>query len=62
MRLPALARTTHKWFALILAIQAVFWTLSGVYMTAVHIDIIHGGTYDNFDIIHTHGSSVMAFV
>jgi hypothetical protein len=24
------------------AVQAVFWTLSGVYMTAVHIDIIHG--------------------
>ena len=25
-----------------MAIQAVFWTLSGLYMTAVHIDIIHG--------------------
>lgn len=42
MRLPALARTTHKWFALIVAIQAVLWTLSGLYMTAVHIEIIHG--------------------
>ena len=42
MRLPALARTTHKWLALIIAVQAVFWTLSGLYMTAVHIDIIHG--------------------
>lgn len=42
MRLPALARTTHKWLALIIAIQAVFWTLSGLYMSAVHIDIIHG--------------------
>jgi hypothetical protein len=42
IRLPALARTTHKWLALIIAVQAVFWTLSGVYMTAVHIDIIHG--------------------
>jgi len=42
MRLPALARTSHKWLALILAIQAVFWTVSGLYMTAVHIDIIHG--------------------
>lgn len=42
MRWPALARKTHKWLALIVAIQAVFWTLSGVYMTAVHIDIIHG--------------------
>lgn len=42
MRLPALARTTHKWLALIVAIQAVLWTLTGIYMTAVHIDIIHG--------------------
>ena len=42
MRLPFLARTTHKWFALVVAIQAVLWMLSGIYMTAVHIDIIHG--------------------
>lgn len=42
MRLPALARTTHKWLGLIIAVQAVFWTLSGLYMSAVHIDIIHG--------------------
>ena len=42
MRWPALARSTHKWIALVVAIQAVFWTLSGIYMTAVHIDIIHG--------------------
>jgi len=42
MRWPAIARTTHKWLALIVALQAVLWTLSGLYMTAVHIDIIHG--------------------
>ena len=42
MRLPALARTTHKWLALIIAIQAVFWMLSGLYMSVIHIDIIHG--------------------
>lgn len=42
MRWPALARTTHKWLGLVIAIQAVLWTLSGVYMTAIHIDIIHG--------------------
>lgn len=42
MRRPLLARTTHKWLALVVAIQAVLWTASGVYMTAVHIDIIHG--------------------
>ena len=42
MRLPALARKTHKWLALIIGVQAVFWTISGVYMTAIHIDTIHG--------------------
>ncbi len=42
MRLPALARKTHKWLALIMGVQAVFWTISGLYMTAVHIDTIHG--------------------
>src|SRR3989344_5279059 len=42
MRLPALARTSHKWLGLLLAIQAVFWTAGGLYMTAGHFDIIHG--------------------
>ena len=42
IRLPALARSTHKWLALFVAVQAVLWTLGGIYMTAVHIDIIHG--------------------
>jgi hypothetical protein len=42
IRLPALARSTHKWLALFVAIQAVLWTLGGLYMTVVHLDIIHG--------------------
>ncbi len=42
LRLPALARQTHKWLSLIIGVQAVLWTLSGLYMTAIHIDIIHG--------------------
>jgi hypothetical protein len=42
MRLPALARKTHKWLALIIGVQAILWTISGLYMTAIHIDIIHG--------------------
>ena len=41
-RLPLLARRTHKWLALFVGVQALIWTLSGLYMTAVHIDIIHG--------------------
>ncbi|WP_293480592.1 PepSY domain-containing protein [Phenylobacterium sp.] len=42
IRLPALARSTHKWLALFVGLQAVLWTAGGIYMTAVHIDIIHG--------------------
>ncbi|ATC24407.1 MULTISPECIES: PepSY domain-containing protein [Caulobacter] len=42
IRWPAWARKTHKWLALIIGVQALFWMLSGLYMTAVHIDIIHG--------------------
>jgi hypothetical protein len=37
-----LSRRTHKWIVLIVGVQALIWTLSGVYMTSVHIDIIHG--------------------
>lgn len=42
IRWPLLARRFHKWLALFVGIQAVIWTLSGLYMTAIHIDIIHG--------------------
>lgn len=42
IRWPLLARRFHKWLAILVAAQTVIWTLSGLYMTAVHIDIIHG--------------------
>ena len=42
MRLPMVARTIHKWLGLLVGLQVVIWTLSGAYMVAVHIDIIHG--------------------
>lgn len=42
MRWPAIARKFHKWLALIIGVQALFWVGGGLYMTAVHIDIIHG--------------------
>ena len=42
MRLPSLARSTHKWLALVVGLQVVIWTLTGLYMTVVHIDVIHG--------------------
>lgn len=41
-RTPLLSRRIHKWLALLVGLQAVLWTLGGVYMTIIHIDIIHG--------------------
>ena len=35
-------RKYHKWIALVIGVQAVIWCVSGLYMTSIHIDIIHG--------------------
>ncbi len=35
-------RRCHKWIALVVGVQALLWMASGVYMTVVPIDIIHG--------------------
>jgi len=35
-------RKTHKWLALLAGIQVLIWSISGLYMTVVDIDIIHG--------------------
>jgi uncharacterized iron-regulated membrane protein len=42
IRWPLIVRRTHKWLALVVGVQALLWTLTGMYMVAVHIDIIHG--------------------
>ena len=42
MKAIKLSRKIHKWFALIVGIQLFLWALSGFYMVAVNIDIIHG--------------------
>ena len=42
MRLHIAARKTHKWLGLFVGLQVVIWSLSGLYMTIVHIDTIHG--------------------
>lgn len=42
MRTHVIARKTHKWLGLLLGLQVVIWSLSGLYMTVVHIDTIHG--------------------
>jgi hypothetical protein len=42
MRTHVIARKTHKWLGLFIGLQVVIWSLSGLYMTVVHIDMIHG--------------------
>jgi uncharacterized iron-regulated membrane protein len=42
MKLAFWSRRLHKWLGLLVGLQALLWMASGVYMTAVSIDIIHG--------------------
>ncbi len=35
-------RRWHVWLALLVGVQAAIWTVSGLYMTAISIDTIHG--------------------
>lgn len=42
IRWPLVIRRTHKWLALVVGVQALLWTLTGLYMVTVHIDTIHG--------------------
>lgn len=36
------ARRAHKWIALVVGVQSLLWMLSGLYMTVISINIIHG--------------------
>lgn len=42
MNLPFWVRRAHKWIALVIGVQALLWMISGVYMTAISLDVIHG--------------------
>ena len=42
MKAAAWSRKLHKWLALAVGIQAFLWMASGLYMTAISIDVIHG--------------------
>ncbi len=37
-----IARKAHKWLGLLIGVQVVIWSVSGLYMTVVHIDTIRG--------------------
>lgn len=43
-------RRTHKWIGLFIGLQALLWMISGVYMTVISLDIIHGD-----HLAHTRG-------
>lgn len=36
------ARRVHKWIGLVVGVQALLWMISGVYMTSISLNIIHG--------------------
>ncbi|TWI11518.1 PepSY domain-containing protein [Aerolutibacter ruishenii] len=36
------ARKAHKWIGLVIGVQALLWMISGLYMTVISIDVIHG--------------------
>lgn len=42
MKPALLARRLHKWLGLLIGLQALLWMASGLYMTAISIDVIHG--------------------
>lgn len=42
MNLPFWVRRGHKWIGLIIGVQALLWMVSGVYMTAISLEVIHG--------------------
>ena len=42
MKLPVWVRRTHKWIGLVIGLQALLWMISGVYMTVISLEIIHG--------------------
>ncbi len=49
------ARRAHKWIGLVVGVQALLWMLSGVYMTVVPLDVIHGD-----HLAHVHGEPLPA--
>ena len=42
MKTASLSRKAHKWLFLFVGVQALLWTLSGVYMVIMDLDFIHG--------------------
>lgn len=41
-KLMSIIRKLHRWLALIVGVQLLLWTVSGLYMTAVPLHLVHG--------------------
>lgn len=44
MKAARYSRLGHRWLALVVGVQLVAWTVSGLYMVVVDLDFIHGDT------------------
>ena len=42
MKLSLLSRSLHKWLALFVGLQLLVWAVTGFYMVAIDLDLIHG--------------------
>lgn len=42
MNKKLLIRKTHRWLAIVIGLQLLFWTLSGAYFSLVHISTVRG--------------------
>ena len=51
------ARRAHKWTALVIGVQALLWMISGLYMTIISIDVIHGD-----HLAHSHAEPLSSSV
>lgn len=42
MSAARISRLTHRWLAVVIGVQLLVWTASGLYMTSMDLDFIHG--------------------
>ena len=45
MKLNKLNRKIHRYLGIIIGVQFLFWTISGLYFSWTNLDDIHGDTF-----------------
>ena len=53
-------RKTHRYLGLLLGIQFLFWTVSGLYFSWTNLDEIHGDQFKKIDVNHTEFSGLIS--